>query len=226
MSKIETIKRYTLFTIGLFINAFGVSFITKASLGTSPISSIPYTLSLGFSPTLGNFTIVFSLLLVLMQGIILRREFKPYLLLQIPVSIVFGYFIDFTMFLLQALHPQMYLWKFASLLVGGAILGFGVFIEVVANVVMLPGEAFVKAVTFCLHTDFGMTKVVFDVSMAVSAALISLLLFHTIKGVREGTLVAAILVGIVARFFSRHLSGLEKLVLPKIPNSVSEIEEL
>ena len=55
------LKRYVIFLIGLFVNSLGVSLITKASLGTSPISSIPYVLSLSFPFTLGNFTIFFSI---------------------------------------------------------------------------------------------------------------------------------------------------------------------
>ena len=35
----EKLKRYIIFFIGLYINSLGVALITKASLGTSPISS-------------------------------------------------------------------------------------------------------------------------------------------------------------------------------------------
>lgn len=63
----EKLKRYILFFIGLFINAFGVSLITKADLGTSPISSIPYVLSLHFPMTQGTFTVIFSLFLIALQ---------------------------------------------------------------------------------------------------------------------------------------------------------------
>ena len=87
------LKRYVIFLIGLFVNSLGVSLITKASLGTSPISSIPYVLSLSFPFTLGNFTIFFSVFLILLQLLILRKNFKLEHVLQIPVSIVFGYFI-------------------------------------------------------------------------------------------------------------------------------------
>lgn len=78
-------KRYAIFLIGLFVNSLGVSMITKASLGTSPISSIPYVLSLKFPFTLGEFTIFFSLFLILLQLLILRRNFKAEHLLQIPI---------------------------------------------------------------------------------------------------------------------------------------------
>ena len=155
----EKIKRYIIFLIGLFINSFGVSFITKADLGTSPISSIPYVLSLNFPFTLGEFTIFFSLLLIFLQLIILRKNFKLEHFLQIPVSIIFGYFIDLTTFMLGAMNPELYPVKLVSLLIGCVILGFGVYMEVLADVVMLPGESFVRAIVLTWKTNFGNTKV-------------------------------------------------------------------
>lgn len=104
----EKLKRYIVFLIGLFINSLGVSLITKANLGTSPISSIPYVLILNFPFTLGQFTIAFSLPLILIQLVILRRNFKAEHLLQIPISILFGYFIDLTMVMLFFVNPQSY----------------------------------------------------------------------------------------------------------------------
>lgn len=148
------LKRYLLFLVGLFINSLGVSLVTKASLGTSPISSIPYVLSLNFPFTLGNFTIVFSLLLIALQILILRKNFKIENILQIPVSIAFGYFIDFTMYLFFWVNPQNYFMKVIALLIGCLVLGFGVYIEVVADVVMLPGESFVRAIVQTWHTYF------------------------------------------------------------------------
>ena len=124
----EKIKRYAIFLIGLFINSLGVSFITKADLGTSPISSIPYVLSLKFSWTLGEFTIIFNVFIVLLQLILLRKKFKLEYWIQIPVTFLFGYFIDLTMFFLDFMNPQQYILKILALLVGCLILGFGVYI--------------------------------------------------------------------------------------------------
>ena len=211
----EKLKRYIVFLIGLFINSLGVSLITKANLGTSPISSIPYVLSLNFPFTLGQFTIAFSLLLILIQLIILRRNFKAEHLLQIPISILFGYFIDLTMVMLFFVNPQTYLSSVVYLLVGCVILGFGVYTEVLANVAMLPGESFVRAVSYTWKTEFGSTKVAFDVSLTVIAAVLSLLFAHRLDGVREGTIIAALLVGFIARLFGRRLSFLEPLLFRK-----------
>ena len=211
----EKLKRYIVFLIGLFINSLGVSLITKANLGTSPISSVPYVLSLNFPFTLGQFTIAFSLLLILIQLIILRRNFKAEHLLQIPISILFGYFIDLTMVMLFFVNPQTYLSSVVYLLIGCVILGFGVYTEVLANVAMLPGESFVRAVSSTWKTEFGSTKVAFDVSLTVIAAVLSLLFAHRLDGVREGTIIAALLVGFIARLFGRRLSFLEPLLFRK-----------
>ena len=208
----EKLKRYIIFLIGLFINSLGVSLITKANLGTSPISSIPYVLSLNFPFTLGQFTIAFSLLLILIQLIILRRNFKAEHLLQIPISILFGYFIDLTMMLLFFVDPQSYISSVVYLLIGCLILGFGVYTEVLANVAMLPGESFVRAVSSTWKTEFGSTKVAFDVSLTVIAAVLSLIFAHRLDGVREGTIIAALLVGFIARLFGRWLSFLPSLL--------------
>lgn len=211
----EKAKRYLVFLFGLFISSFGVSLITKANLGTSPISAIPYVLSLNFPFTLGQFTIAFSLFLILLQLFILRRNFKAEHLLQIPISVAFGYFIDLTMVLLGFVAPGSYPVKLVALLIGCVILGFGVYLEVIADVAMLPGESFVRAVTQTWKTDFGTTKVCFDVSMTVIAAITSLVLAHTLYGVREGTVIAALLVGFIARLFGRLLPFVPGLLFGK-----------
>ncbi len=169
------LKRYLLFLAGLFVNALGVSLVTKASLGTSPISSIPYVLSLNYPLTLGNFTIIFSIFLILLQLLILRKNFKIENVLQIPVSIAFGYFIDLTMYMFFWVDPQNYVVKLISLLAGCVVLGFGVYMEVLADVVMLPGESFVRAIVQTWNTNFGTTKIIFDSSMTIMAGVLSVL---------------------------------------------------
>ena len=207
------IRRYMLLLFGLMVNGLGVAWITKASLGTSPISSIPYVLSLGFSPTIGMFTFVFNALLVAAQIALLRRRFSPVELLQLPVTLVFSAFIDGFMLLLSPLNPDAYWQQLLCLLVGCCVLGFGVSIEMIANVVMLPGEAFVRTISDCTAVEFGKMKVIFDVSCTVIAAGIGFLLFYELAGVREGTLIAALFVGTFARFCKKHLNGLEKKLL-------------
>lgn len=211
----ETLKRYLIFLVGLFVNSLGVSLITKANLGTSPISSIPYVLSLNFPFTLGNFTIFFSIFLIVLQLIILRKNFKLEHILQIPVSIIFGYFIDLTMILFSWVNPDAYIMKIVYLLIGCLILGVGVYMEVLADVVMLPGESFVRAIVLTWKTNFGTTKICFDVSISVIAAVLSFVFAGRLAGVREGTVIAALLVGFIARLLGKKFAFLKDMIFPE-----------
>ena len=220
----EKLKRYLIFLVGLFVNSLGVSLITKANLGTSPISSIPYVLSLNFPFTLGNFTIFFSIFLIVLQLIILRKNFKLEHILQIPVSIIFGYFIDLTMILFSWVNPEAYIMKIVYLLIGCLILGVGVYMEVLADVVMLPGESFVRAIVLTWKTNFGTTKICFDVSMSVIAAVLSFVFAGSLAGVREGTVIAALLVGFIARLIGKKLAFLKDMIFPESVSAENENE--
>lgn len=222
------LKRYLLFLVGLFINSLGVSLVTKANLGTSPISSIPYVLSLKFPFTLGNFTIVYNLVLIALQIIILRKNFKIENILQIPVAVMFGYFIDFTMYLLFWVDPQNYFMKIIALLLGCFVLGFGVYIEVLADVVMLAGESFVRAIVQTWNTNFGITKIIVDSSMVIIAGVLSFAIFGRLNGLREGTVVAALSVGFIARLFGEKLEAIKPYLFPeeyKTEKSLKDIKK-
>ena len=220
----EKLKRYLIFLVGLFVNSLGVSLITKANLGTSPISSIPYVLSLNFPFTLGNFTIFFSIFLIVLQLIILRKNFKLEHILQIPVSIIFGYFIDLTMILFSWVNPEAYIMKIVYLLIGCLILGVGVYMEVLADVVMLPGESFVRAIVLTWKTNFGTTKICFDVSMSVIAVVLSFVFAGRLAGVREGTVIAALLVGFIARLIGKKLVFLKDMIFLESVSAENENE--
>ena len=198
--------------------------LTKANLGTSPISSIPYVLSLNFPFTLGNFTIFFSIFLIVLQLIILRKNFKLEHILQIPVSIIFGYFIDLTMILLSWVNPEAYIMKIVYLLIGCLILGAGVYMEVLADVVMLLGESFVRAIVLTWKTNFGTTKICFDVSMSVIAAVLSFVFAGRLASVREGTVIAALLVGFIARLIGKKLAFLKDMIFPESISAENENE--
>lgn len=125
------IKRYFFFILGLIINSFGVAFITKSALGTSQISSIPYVLSLKFTNlSFGQTTFIFNMLFILIQLLILKKDFRPIQFLQIAANILFSSFIDVSMTLLTGLNPQTIPLRTLSLLVGCAILAVGISVEV------------------------------------------------------------------------------------------------
>lgn len=199
-------QRYFLFICGLFFVALGVSCGVKSMLGTSPISSIPYILNLRYDVSLGSCTFIINMVFLLVQILLLRRQFQLIQLLQIPMTGIFGCFIDFTMFLLSAVTPEAYLSQFVIMLLGAVSIALGVAFEIIGNVVVLPGEGIVKAIATYFHFDFGNTKTGFDTSLVLIAGCLSWIYFGEIYGIREGTLISALITGSIARFFIKNLS--------------------
>ena len=87
--------RIPMYFVGLFLMTIGIAISVKSNLGVSPVSSIPYTMTCVWGIEMGKATILFHTILVLIQIILLRRNFKPINLLQIAVGVVFGYFTTF-----------------------------------------------------------------------------------------------------------------------------------
>lgn len=218
MDRREYIRRYALFGVAVLVNAFGIAFITKAMLGTSPISSLPYVLSVVTPPTMGQYTIYTNFFFIFLETVIMgRREAakcKWELLAQVPITLVFGFFIDISMYgLLAWLTPSAYISKVVALLVGCCILAFGISLEVKANVAMVVGEYFVSVIAKRVKGEFGYVKVAFDVTLVILACLLSVVTLGRFEGVREGTLVAALIVGPIAHFIHPHLAWLDSLLV-------------
>ncbi len=206
------IKRYFFFILGLIINSFGVAFITKSALGTSQISSIPYVLSLKFTNlSFGQTTFIFNMLFILIQLLILKKDFRPIQFLQIAANILFSFFIDVSMTLLTSLNPQTIPLRSLSLLVGCAILAVGISVEVAPDVIKVPGEGIVHAMARVSGMEFGKVKIRFDVTLIIIAIVLSFLFFQRLNGVGLGTIVSAILIGPMISFVNRHLPGIEKI---------------
>lgn len=200
------VKRYTLFIFGLFFVSLGISCAVKSMLGNAPISSAPYVLSLRYPLSLGGFTFFINMAFLLGQIAILGRKFKYVQLLQIPMTALFGCFIDFSMFLLSGVTPELYISKIITLLLGSTILALGVSLEIIGNVIVLPAEGIVNAIATRWRFSFGNTKTCFDISIVLVAGVLSWMYFGTFHGIREGTLVFAFFTGSIANFFISHLS--------------------
>ena len=197
--------RVLFFILGICLNSFGVAFVTKAALGTSPISSVPYVLSLALPLTLGQFTFIMNLGFILAQAILLRRDFAPVQYLQIFVNLLFSACIDWSMTLLSWLAPVTIAARLLSLFAGCCILALGISIEVAPDVLLVPGEGVVKAIAQVTRFRFGSVKVVFDVSLMATAAVLSFLFFRGLQGLGLGTVISALLVGRIVNVINRRL---------------------
>ena len=158
------------------------------------------------SLSLGTWLIIWNGILIVGQIAILGKRFQPIQILQVPVSFLFGWFTDLGMWMVSFVPADRYPVRLIMVIVGVVILGFGVSLSVIANVIMNSGEAFVKVVSDKLHKEFGNVKIAFDVLCVVLALVLSLLFFHfAIVGTREGTIISALLTGVVVKFFNGKL---------------------
>lgn len=205
---VNLVKRYLMLCIGLAVMAFGVAFSIKAGLGTSPISSLPYVLSCLIPFTVGTTTIMLHVTLILLQILLLRKRYELIQLMQLPVALVFGSLTDFAVWALDGVSAGSYLEQWLLCAVGILLVGIGVSMEVTANVVTLAGEGMVLAVCKVFPVKFGNAKIGFDVTLVVIASVLSLVFLHTLEGVREGTVAAAILVGMTARQVNKPMKRL------------------
>ena len=203
---IYIIRRYLLLLAGLAIMAFGVAFSIKASLGTSPISSVPYVVSLFAPLTVGTATIIMHCVFILLQILILRKKYHPIQLMQLPVAFFFGYLTDFGVWAVQGITCDHYLQQWLVCLVGIFLVAVGVSLEVKAGVVVLAGEGVVLAICKVLPVKFGYMKVGFDVTLVAIACVLSFVFTGRLQGVREGTVAAALLVGLIAKQLGKMLS--------------------
>ena len=198
---------YLFCAAGLILISFGVALTTKAGLGTSPISSIPYTLSLilpGLS--MGTWLILFSIALVLIEIILLKgkmpaKSWISQLLISFPV----GWLIDAAMWLLTPFNPELYLVKVLAVILGCVIIALGAYLCVSASLLVLPGDGFVQVLAQVTGKSFGGVRVISDTTQILIAAVLCLIFLHALVGVREGTIIAAILVGSIVKIFARIL---------------------
>ncbi|MDO5755140.1 MAG: DUF6198 family protein [Tissierellia bacterium] len=211
MNKNNRKKRYLWFLMGIIINAFGIAMITQADMGTSPISSTAYVLSLEYPLSLGAFTFLLNSIFIFIQILILRRDFPPIQLLQIIVNIIFSIGIDGAMSLVSRISSNTPLTQWLMLLIGSAVLGFGIAIEVAPRVLMVPGEGLVQAITVKYNRNFGRMKIVFDSLLVLVALILSFYFFGEIKGLGIGTVVSAVLVGRFVSLYKYHLKLITKI---------------
>ena len=205
----ELLKKYLIFVIGLYFLAAGIVLIIRSALGTTPISSINYVLSLNSSLSLGTCTFIINMLLIIGQFWLIRNNKSKRdiieILLQLPFSFIFSAFIDLNMLLTSGVHPSNYGMAIALLLFGCLVQSIGVVLEIKPHVAMMSAEGFVKYASRSCNKEFGKFKVYFDVTLVTSAVILSLILSQRVEGVREGSIIAACITGYLVSFLNQKI---------------------
>ena len=199
------LRRMITSAAGLTLMAFAVVVSSKAVLGTSPITSVPFVLSLTTKMSLGTANLLFSIVLITVGALIMGRHYRPIYLTQIVTVAVFSAMCDLFSVLLSDLQISGYIFQWGVIILSCLILGLGVSLLIASDLTMMPPEYLVLFISFRTKIDFGRVKIMVDLTLVLAAAVISLLHFGTFVGVREGTLFAALTLGLIIRTVTGQL---------------------
>lgn len=202
--------------VGLIVTALGLAVCVRADLGISPITTLAYALNRAFPAlSLGTYVFFQHVVFFILTLALLRRDFKPFQLLQLPCSFVFGYFVDVWEMLLRRLTLNTYPSRIILLLVGCVIVALGFSLVYTSHVALEANTAFLNALSLRTGKPYGTLKTITDVIIVIMAAAIGLIFLRTVVGIREGTVIAALIVGPIAGFFNKRLTFMERLFTAK-----------
>lgn len=214
------IKAYGLFFLSILIMGFGISLVTQAHLGTTPITSTPYVLSLSLPVSFGILTMLLNLLFVLIEVIVMGKDFPKVQYLQILVGPILGVSIDFWSYFILLIPQPSYFIQLSMVIIGCVVIAYSTVLQLKAKVVNNPAEGMVKAISIKTSKSFGTVKVYFDVGLVFLAAMISIVAFGSFHGIREGTIISALIIGPLIRMFQTQIKKQEASITEKMNRSV------
>lgn len=216
--------RIPMYFIGLFIMTIGIAFSVKSNLGVSPVSSIPYTMTCVWGIEMGKATILFHVILVLIQILLLRKKFKPVQFLQIVVGVIFGYFTTFCNYMVSYLPtPHNLAIRIGMVLISTVFVAIGIFLYLPTDLIPLAGEGCMQAVSSVTHIEFSKVKIGFDCTMVIVSTITCLAILHNLGSVGIGTIIAAILVGTLVGIINRAFGKQRDVLLGKNDTAAARV---
>lgn len=200
--------RLTIYCLGLLVLAFGIALSVNCNLGVSPVSSLPYVVSQIIGISLGTCTTIVYGTYVLIQMVLNGRKFQPALLLQLVFSTIFGYFVDGAKAILGDFMLPGYLGQLAMLAVSIVLIGFSLVLYIDVKIAPMPAEGLVACIAEKLGKPFSTVKTLFDCTSVLVGAILCFVFLGRLTGIREGTVITAMLVGKMTGILRKYLSPL------------------
>jgi uncharacterized membrane protein YczE len=185
-----------MYILGLFVLAFGVAMSINSRLGVSPVNAVPYITGRIFGTDPGRWATAMFILFALMQIAILKKDFRPFDMIQIIFAIFFGYFLDFALWIQGGFQLPTYFGQLAMLIASIILIAAGLVLIISTKIIALPPEALCMAIAGKIKgAKFHNVKIIVDSSLVINAIALSLLILGGLEGIREGTVLSAILIG-------------------------------
>ena len=204
--------RLGIYCIGLLILAFGITLSVNSNLGVSPVSSLPYVVSRILNVSLGTCTTIVYALYVLFQMVLNGKKFQPELLLQLVFSTLFGYFVDAAKLVIGDFALPGYLGKLAMQGASIALISFSLVLYMDVNIASMPAEGLVACIAQKYGKPFSKIKTLFDCTSVLVGIMLCLVFLDSIVGIREGTILTAMLVGRLTGVIRKRISPLIRKV--------------
>lgn len=199
----STFKEYGLLLISILVVGTSITVITNAGLGATAVTSLPFVISELWGISFGLMTGIFNVLWVLLQMTIQRKQFPKIQLLQFVVAFILGFAVDLSNEILGFIQPQNYFFQLIMLIVGCLIMGLGIFLQLEAKSVYNPAEGIVAVITDNTKYAFGTVKTFFDSTLVVLSILLGLIVAGQMTGIREGTIISALIIGPFTGMFQK-----------------------
>lgn len=209
---VQWVFRVLFYVLGLFAMALGVAVAANSNLGISPVNSLPYVVSEVIQRDPGTCVTLVFCSYILMQIVLLRREFKWINLLQILFSTIFGCFVNFTKALVGDFAIPTYAGQLLMLAVSIVFIAVGVVLYIEVEMVPMPMEGLSLALAGKTGIAFHNMKIIIDCVVVLAGAVLSFLCLHRLAYIREGTVITAIVTGRVMALVKKPLSPLVRKV--------------
>jgi len=208
----QFVIRVLIYCFALLLMALGVALSVNSNLGVSPVNSLPYVVSRILNVQMGACVTAIFCFYILLQIIILRRQFQIIQLLQIVFSTIFGYFVDFAKMLVGDFAIPTYFGQLTMLAASIVLVALGVLMYMDVQLVPMPMEGLSSTLAKKLGKPFPTMKIIIDCLVVVVGVLLSLLFLGTLDGIREGTVITAIVVGKLIAVFKKFISPIIKKI--------------
>lgn len=186
-------KQCLLYLIGLNIMSIGIVLSTRTHLGVAAISSVAYSYSIFFNISFGLSNVILYVVFILIQ-ILLMKSLSYKILMQIPMAVLAGIFIDIYDNLIALLNYN-FLINFILLPTSNILTGIGVYFMTKADLVLDPGNGIVNTLCIFFKKPFSYLRIRFDISLVIFTAISGLILVQEIIGIGLGTVISAYLIG-------------------------------
>lgn len=210
----KIILKFIIVAINIIITGIGGSLGLKAAVGVGAWDALSQSISRVIDIKVGTFSMLLNISCVFIQLALLRKEFKLNHVIQIFVSILLGYVVNFMVYdVYSKITINNYFINIMLLVLSCVICAVSISVIMTIDFISFPLESCCLVISKKFDKKFGVIRQFVDI-VAIAIALAVAFIFNESITVREGTIIAMIIFGPMLDLFMKiMMPGLKKLDL-------------